>query len=1240
MTTPHTTALDHLCTAFRRRLAWLLVRAGLARAVCLAIVLFAGLLLLDWWLHLGTPLRVLTLLSYLAVILAVVWFTLVVPLRRRWSNEQVLAHVDAALPADRGMLLDLYELTTARERIQELESERGQQLADAAVAELRPLAEQVRLGQAFQQRQANRWLALAGGLVLLLVVAGFLLPQYLAIGSERLFNPFARTRWPHRTTILVQRPDTGWTVPQLEAFTVQAAVTGEVPSRVTLAYRSNGTGAWTREKLPVQERQGTDEPTAYTITHTFPEVREPLEFTLEGGDFRTDPQEIAVLQRPYLKSIVAHYRFPPYAGLPERTQPSGQLSGLEGTQVRLTFEASMPLERAVLVFTPEKQGAEPQRFPLTALSATSFEQSLLLEQNGRYAVELYEPNGYREARPEVYEVRVTPDDPPEIELLAPGKDLLETRQATVEVAFRAKDRLGLARVEFLYQLNDGPPMVLSDRITGPIAQTGSESAVRFRWELRRMELPEAATLSYFVRVQDNNPTGRGKVESPRGQVKLVKPTEFHLEALERAKLLEEEARIAWRSQLQAWRLGGQWREKGSGAEDDKLWAEMQETQQKSFQAARQIRFHLQALTEKYERNHMGQDFMAARLSVVAQLLSQLLDQEHAPIAEGLAAARPRSATDAVPDRLKELRGGALGKFGNNQKMATLVLERMLRKLYDWRDLQICTVTTKLLHEQQEEVLDRTQQIAPKTIAREIEDLSDRDQEKVLTLGKQQRAIFDAETGLENQLTYLMYKAERQARKSILEPMQAAFGNLRNNRVNYHLKRAAELIENNQPAQIIDNQKAAIRALQVVQGGMLAAGQKVEKDEPLTLAMSPSEEGQFDPDLIKPAEVVKKPDDPPEVKPSEPVETTPELPTLPEGTDALSAAIRLAIELQDSTLGRVRYLDKNRGESEMPRFLKLKFLRLGERQEAALGGLDQALKEAEKRNDLAARQVLTAVREELVQAQKLIAAQEVSATAQQLQADTVESLKGLLQYLALARAVEDAIAENKRLSGSDGFNRKYLLRDKDLDLAVALLADLNHARQLQADVLRKLERFHQQPASSSVIVEIEKSNRERAASLQKQVVTLVEGVTMRTAGFSPEVKDRVRQVGLNRLAELKLEAYTGRIASGDGDAELLPALRGAVQALAVTVQSLRDLLEERVRVEPPVVVKEPPRMTLEQFNQLTGRENLARLLKDEASLPPEVRARMLRALEKDFPPKYRQLLEAYYGSFLTPKKEKE
>src|SRR5204862_5137494 len=104
--------------------------------------------------------------------------------------------------------------------------------------------------------------------------------------------------------------------------------------------------------------------------------------------------------------------------------------------------------------------------------------------------------------------------------------------------------------------------------------------------------------------------------------------------------------------------------------------------------------------------------------------------------------------------------------GASQKMAVLMLERLLRKCYDWRDLQTSAITSALLHERQEEVGAMTEKVAPKYIGKEFEDLSDPEQEQLVTLGKQQRAIFDTETQLETQLAHQIFKAERQDRQSI------------------------------------------------------------------------------------------------------------------------------------------------------------------------------------------------------------------------------------------------------------------------------------------------------------------------------------------------------------------------------------------------------------------------------------------------------------------------------------------
>ena len=1226
--------LDRLCIAFRRRLRLALIQAGLARIVAFCVVLFAAMSIVDWRLHLDSTWRSAQLVAFVIAVSYLVWSTLLGPLLCRWSNRDVLAYLDNVLPDSQGMLLDYYELATSSDAIQETETEIGRQLVEQSATAAELLASGIHVGPALDRRKANRGLLVAIVCVLSLLAMSVASPSHVRIGAERVFNPFSKTRWPHRTDILVTQPDTGWTVPQLEPFDVQAVVTGEIPARVTLAYRSGENGYWIRERLDVVENDGS-----FAVNYTFPEVREPIEFYLEGGDYASDRFEIAIIRRPYLQTIAAHYEYPPYAGIPNATHSSGQIAGLEGTQVTLDMECSMPLTRAVLVLDLDDDDGEPAHFELSPDSGTGLRHTFMLRSNGHYTVQLYDANGYREAKPEVYEIRVTPDEPPEIELLAPGRDLVETRHASIEVAFRASDKLGLQQVQFVYQVGDDPQeRVLSDRFTGPIAQTGNASHSRFTWQLGRMEdeLPEQGKLRFFVRVRDNNPTGRGVSQSKTASIRLVKPSEFHLDAIESAKLLEEEARIAWRNQLHAWQIGGEWLQTGTGAADDELWTNMKSAQEKSFLAAKQIQFHLQTLTEKYERNHMSRDFMAGRLSVIAQLLGRLTDQEHSAIAAALERARPKTAAEAQSARLKTTRTDVLGKGQDNQKMAVLVLERMLRKLYDWRDLQNCTITTKLLYEQQDEVREQTSTLAPKTIAKEIEDLSDKDQEQLLTLGKQQRAIFDTETGLENQLTYLTYKAEKQQRKSILVPLRAAWANLRNQRVNDYLKRAAELIDNNQPSQILKDQTAAIRALRLVEDGLIIAGQKVDPDKLLTLAMTPSDESQFDPDLIKQAQVA-------EAKPNEtPTEVTPlepggvELTTLPEGTDPLSSSVRRMVELQDNVLARTRYLSKNSTPNEMPRFIKLKLLQLQRRQDLTLAESAKAIAETKTQKNQPVEGILQAVSTELEAVRQVLDHAHVDATTQQMQADSIATLKDLLQYIALEKTVRDAVAENKRLSGVDAFGRPYVLRDQDLDIAVEMLFDINHARQWLGDALRKVDRFKLKPASEGVLIQQEAASRTRASIAISNSAALVRSAVSRMDSLSDATKPTVSGTRVAGLADLRLESFADPIAKANLSDEQRDSLQSANQTLNESMQALRDMLEQRVQPKVEAVSsKQRPTMTPEEFEKLTSRETLTERLKNESSLPPEMRKLMLRSLEKDFPEKYRELLRAYYASFIKP-----
>ncbi len=1193
------------------------------------------LILLDSWIQFSSASRIPALALFVATLAATIYWTLFKPLARKWSDIEILRFLDTAAAragGEHGMLLDAYELHRPESAIQETSNPTGNALADSARASLEPLLEMTQIDAAFQRKNVTRHLIAAASLLMLLGLAILFINEYVAIGAERLFNPFSKRHWPSRTLIVLSEPTGGFQNPPMEPYTLQAAVTGVIPPEVQLAYKSASTGYFIKEKIAVRPSAS-----AAQVTYTFPEVREPLSFYLSGGDFTTDTIQLGIVERPYLKNITAHYKFPDYAGLPDKSASGGQLSALEGTQVRLVFETSMPIQRAN--FALDKSAPEEMSAARTANSlASTFEKTLMLREDGTYAIELFDAHGFREARPERFEIHVIPDNLPEVELLAPGRDLVATRNFSVEVALKARDDFGLKKVELLYQLNDAAPVALSDRITGPIAQIGRISDARFTWDLRKMEdLPDAATITYYVRVQDINPTGRGKAETAHRQIKLVKPSDFHLDTLENGKGLLTEALIAWRNQLNAWKLNAQFLKSGTGKEDDRIWLDLGEKQENAIRAAKAMSNHLAILEQAFENNHMEREFMAARLNEIADLLKRLISTEHADIGERLREAHPRNDADSAPERLKSNRDSALNKIAASQKMAVLILERLLRKAYDWRDLQTTTITATLLHERQDEVGATTEKISPKYIGKEFEDLTDPEQEQLLTLGKQQRAIFDTETQLETQLALQIFKAEKQGRKSIHVPLKAAFEGLRANRVNDNLKEAAAKIENNQPSVIIKNQKAAVRALEAVKTGLVLAGQKLDPDEALNPNMEVSEAAKFE--EVEVAKEEKKEEKPAETAQADAMTAQQLESVLPEGGDALSMAIRLALEKQDDVLARARYLAEKNPQQEMPRFMRLKLGMLAERQAIAIKAVERAIQESEKSSSAPLKESLLAVRDEFAQSAALMAAKDVSPCTQQIQDDAMSTLKDLLQFVAFEKSLGESADEIKRRNGVDAFQRKFLLRDKDLETVVTLILNANHARMLQRDVARKLARVTKFQTQN----EIERCNCKRASDSQKKAAALLETVRAQSGSLSAEVAGRVREAGLDALLAIKLPLTADFNFTGT-DKDLVANAENAAKALAAALQNLRDLLEERVQPKAESVaarkIEEPIKISAEDFAKTNSREALAARLKNDASLPPEIRAKMIEALSKEFPARFKQLLTAYYASFGAEPTKKE
>jgi hypothetical protein len=495
---------------------------------------------------------------------------------------------------------------------------------------------------------------------------------------------------------------------------------------------------------------------------------------------------------------------------------------------------------------------------------------------------------------------------------------------------------------------------------------------------------------------------------------------------------------------------------------------------------------------------------------------------------------------------------------------------------------------------------------------------------------------------------MIRKAEIQDRKTIRVPLQTAFKLLRDNRVNDHLKEAAQKIENNQPYQIVKNQEQALWSLNLVSGGLVIAGKKVDPLPELSLDMKVR--GRQDFQEVDPKEWEKK------RKEEQERQETPEPKVeelIPEdelernyrvGADPLSASIHTAYELQDNVLARTGFLGENLSPEDMPRFKKLTQGVLLERQGKALKGIDLARTEAQNAKAPVVGTLLAYARGDFEESEALLRRANYSDCTQQIQADSIALLKDVhREFLPMRKDVDGVVKENKAGDGVDPFKRPYVLRGKDLQTAVDILGHTHHARLLQRNVLRRVRRFVKYDPADEFLAKLEKGNRAEAVKTEQAVTRLIDEIGSGTGALSKDVVDKVTETGVSGIVSQKpdLAAQAQAIRDARKDEEIVKGLEQSAKDLAVALDNLRNLLDAVVEPEPVKIAREPEDFRVidpEKFKELRSQDAIRKGLEKAEDLDPALRERMVRALaETEFPRKYEDLLKAYYASF-APKPE--
>jgi hypothetical protein len=548
--------------AVRRRLA--AVRRGVRTRMLLvgltwtwtSIFLFSAVSLTsDWLLRLSLPVRVSADAVAAVVVILVAWRRLISPLLLRLDDLDLAAVLDRRCPgvAQRvASVLQLPKLIDGRVTA-------SPAMVQAAVVEQAQALEQTDFGSAFDARLQGRMLLLL--VATALVAGGFVyrFPRTAELWARRWFLG-SNERWPqHSYLSLVGLGDNSrLLVPRGESLLI------EVDAAPKFEPRKSGWMLWGRgEPLRVTSRKPpvptTPETVAVrywpadgplkqgTFTHVsgarfryeIPQVSEPLDMSITGGDDWFGPIRIEPIERPTVQSLVVRARRPGSEEVESHSTDGGdsQLLFLPDTELTLELVSSVPLSATRLT---AKEGEAP---PFERQDDTRYAAHWTMKEAQTLEIGLVGQEGGLASRPYFISIGLLVDREPRVSIRSSGVGRRVTPQARIPLALHAADDFGITSLalgaEQTY-LKDEKPQTKSEQITVELPPFSPDAAPtdvdqQPTFSLGEHSLAPGTLLKLRGQASDNCARGSQTGSSRWLSFQVVTPEELFYEILMRQR---------------------------------------------------------------------------------------------------------------------------------------------------------------------------------------------------------------------------------------------------------------------------------------------------------------------------------------------------------------------------------------------------------------------------------------------------------------------------------------------------------------------------------------------------------------------------------------------------------------------------------------------------------------------------------------------------------------------------------
>lgn len=470
---------------WKRTLFW----TGCAIAIVGLIAILAGAAIVDLLMPLPGSVRIALLIGVIGAVGYLLYRYLIQPLRVKLTPHDVALNVERKHQDLEDRLVSALQFGET-DSDDPIKSHLLQRLVTDAVERTDGIDFKATVDKSKKRKHVGIAVAALAGCALLALI----FPAELNISLNRLLSPWEKTE-PVFTTKLTVEPGNA-RILRGRSLAINLDVTGKAADKARLIYTKGDPATDAepkRQETDMVRIKGEKRRFGYEIFN----INEDMEYYATANEAESERYTVKVFDMPKATAIEIAYTYPEYTQLkPIIQQGEGNIRAVAGSQAEVRITTNKAIQSATL--TVDAQDSTP----MLISDGRTLTTTLDVLTDGKYTVKLLCVDGFNNQTPIEYTITAIPDEPPEITIKEPGRDIKATKLEEVKILAEATDDYGVENMTLKYSIGSGEPQELPVETVEVKAEKIISGAYVFY--LEELDVEPGELISYYAQATDNN----------------------------------------------------------------------------------------------------------------------------------------------------------------------------------------------------------------------------------------------------------------------------------------------------------------------------------------------------------------------------------------------------------------------------------------------------------------------------------------------------------------------------------------------------------------------------------------------------------------------------------------------------------------------------------------------------------------------------------------------------------------